>query len=182
MKIPIETVKEVRSRTNVGIADCNKALLEVGGDVEKAIEFLKQRGAAIAEAKKDEAATEGIVEAYIHHTRRVGSLVELNCETDFVARTPEFKELAHDLAMQVAASAPQFLTSEDIPAEAEAETIIEKYTVQRHARKKKPRNESLPSHLERVEQIVQAPDEMKSCPQHGAREIIDYDITETLMS
>lgn len=122
MKIPVETVKELRNRTNVGIADCNKALLEVGGDVEKAIEFLKQRGAAIAEAKKDEAATEGLVEAYIHHTRRVGSLVELNCETDFVARTPEFKELAHDLAMQVAASAPQFLTSEDIPAEAEAET------------------------------------------------------------
>ena len=66
-------------------------------------------------------------------------------------------------------------------AEAEAETIIEKYTVQRHARKKKPRNESLPSHLERVEQIVEAPEEMKDCPQHGARKIIDYDITETLM-
>ena len=122
MKIPIETVKELRSRTNVGIADCNKALSEVGGDVEKAIEFLKQRGAAIAEAKKDAAATEGVVDAYIHHTRRVGALVELNCETDFVARTPEFKELAHDLAMQVAAEAPQFLTSEDVPPEAEAET------------------------------------------------------------
>jgi len=129
VKIPIETVKEVRSRTNVGIADCNKALLEVGGDVEKAIEFLKQRGAAIAEAKKDEVATEGIVEAYIHHTKRVGSMVELNCETDFVARTPEFKELAHDLAMQVAASAPQFLTSEDMPAETEAETETETETV-----------------------------------------------------
>ena len=122
MKIPIETVKEVRSRTNVGIADCNKALLEVGGDVEKAIECLKQRGAAIAEAKKDAEATEGIVDAYVHHTRRVGALVELNCETDFVARTPEFKDLAHDLAMQVAAAAPQFLTSEDVPPEAEAET------------------------------------------------------------
>ena len=122
MKIPIETVKELRSRTNVGIADCNKALLEVGGDVEKAVEFLKQRGAAIAEAKKDTAATEGIVDAYIHHTRRVGALVELNCETDFVARTPEFKDLAHDLAMQVAAQTPQFVASEEIPPEAEAET------------------------------------------------------------
>jgi elongation factor Ts len=121
MKVSIEVVKELRNRTNVGIADCNKALLEVGGDIEKAIEFLRQRGAAIAEAKKDAAATEGIVEAYIHHTRRVGALVELNCETDFVARTPEFKELAHDLAMQVAAAAPQFLTGEDIPPEAEAE-------------------------------------------------------------
>jgi elongation factor Ts len=129
MKIPIETVKEVRSRTNVGIADCNKALLEVGGDVEKAIEFLKQRGAAIAEAKKDAAATEGIVDAYIHHTRRVGALVELNCETDFVARTPEFKDLAHDLAMQVAAAAPQFLTSDDMPPEAEAEAETDPQTV-----------------------------------------------------
>jgi elongation factor Ts len=115
-------VKELRSRTNVGIADCNKALLEVGGDVEKAIEVLKERGAAIAEAKKDAAAREGIVDAYIHHTRRVGALVELNCETDFVARTPEFKDLAHDLAMQVAAEAPRFLASEDVPPEPEPET------------------------------------------------------------
>jgi elongation factor Ts len=129
MKISIEVVKELRNRTNVGIGDCNKALLEVGGDIEKAVELLKQRGAAIAENKKDEAATEGIVEAYIHHTRRVGSLVELNCETDFVARTPEFKDLAHDLAMQVAAAAPQFLTSEEMPAEAEAEAEADPQTV-----------------------------------------------------
>jgi elongation factor Ts len=121
MKISIETVKELRNRTNVGIADCNKALLEMGGDIEKAIEFLKQRGAAIAEMKKDAAATEGVIEAYIHHTRRVGALVELNCETDFVARTPEFKDLAHDLAMQIAAASPQFLTGEEMPSEAEAD-------------------------------------------------------------
>ena len=119
MKIPIEVVKELRNRTNVGIADCNKALLEVGGDIEKAIEFLKQRGAAIAEKKKDVAATEGVIEAYIHHTKRIGALVELNCETDFVARTAEFKELAHDLAMQIAATSPQFLTSEEMPRKAE---------------------------------------------------------------
>ena len=129
MKISVEVVKELRNRTNVGIADCNKALLQVGGDIDKAVELLKQRGAAIAEKKKDEAATEGIVEAYIHHTRHVGSLVELNCETDFVARTPEFKDLAHDLAMQVAAAAPQFVTSEDMPAEAEAEAETDPQTV-----------------------------------------------------
>ncbi len=129
MKISVEVVKELRNRTNVGIGDCNKALLEVGGDIDKAVELLKQRGAAIAEKKKDEAATEGIVEAYIHHTRHVGSLVELNCETDFVARTPEFKDLAHDLAMQVAAAAPQFVTSEDMPAEAEAEAETDPQTV-----------------------------------------------------
>jgi len=78
---------------------------------------LKQRGVAIAEEKKDVAATEGVIEAYIHHTKRIGALVELNCETDFVARTAEFKELAHDLAMQIAATSPQFLTSEEMPPE-----------------------------------------------------------------
>jgi elongation factor Ts len=121
VKIAVEAVKELRNRTNAGIVDCNKALLEVGGDIEKAIEFLKQRGTAIAEKKKDVAATEGIIEAYIHHTKRVGALVELNCETDFVARTAEFKELAHDLAMQIAATAPQFLTSEEMPPKAETD-------------------------------------------------------------
>ncbi len=121
MKIPVEVVKELRNRTNAGIGDCNKALLEVGGDIEKAIEFLKERGTAIAEKKKGLTATEGVIEAYIHHTKRIGALVEVNCETDFVARTHEFKELAHDLAMQIAAAAPQFLTSEEIPPEAETD-------------------------------------------------------------
>jgi len=121
MKIPVEVVKELRSRTNAGIGDCNKALLEVGGDIEEAIEFLKKRGTAIAEKKKDLTATEGVIEAYIHHTKRIGALVEVNCETDFVARTHEFKELAHDLAMQIAAAAPQFLTSEEIPPEEETD-------------------------------------------------------------
>ena len=121
MKISIAAVKELRNRTNIGIADCNKALLEVGGDMEKAIEFLKQRGAAIAEKKKSAVVTEGVIEAYIHHTTHIGALVELNCETDFVARTAEFKDLAHDLAMQIAATAPQFLTSEEMPPKAETD-------------------------------------------------------------
>jgi elongation factor Ts len=121
VKISVEAVKELRNRTNAGIADCNKALLEVGGDMEKAIEFLKQRGAAIAEKKRNAATTEGIIETYVHHTKRVGALVELNCETDFVARTAEFKELAHDLAMQIAATSPQFITSEEMPPKAEAD-------------------------------------------------------------
>jgi elongation factor Ts len=124
MKISIEAVKELRSRTNVGIADCNRALVEVGGDMEKAVEFLKRRGAAIAERKKDEAVTEGVIEAYVHHTKHIGALVELNCETDFVARTAEFKELAHDLAMQVAAVCPQFLACEDIPPEVEVDPQV----------------------------------------------------------
>jgi elongation factor Ts len=119
MRIPVEVVKELRSRTSAGIGDCNKALLEVGGDIEKAIEFLKERGTAIAEKKRDLTATEGVIEAYIHHTKRMGALVEVNCETDFVARTHEFKELAHDLAMQIAATSPQYLASEEMPPEAE---------------------------------------------------------------
>jgi len=122
MKISVEAVKELRNRTNAGIADCKKALLESGGDMEKAIEFLQQRGVALAEKKKGVVATEGVIEAYVHYTNRIGALVELNCETDFVARTAEFRELAHDLAMQIAATSPQFLTSEEIPPEAEAET------------------------------------------------------------
>ncbi len=120
MRISIEAVKELRKRTNVGIADCNNALSEVGGDMEKAIELLKQRGAAIAEKKKGEAVTEGIIETYVHHTKRIGALLELNCETDFVARTAEFRELAHNLAMQIAATAPQFLTADQMPPEVEA--------------------------------------------------------------
>jgi elongation factor Ts len=124
MKISVEAVRELRSRTNVGIADCNKALLEADGDIERAMEFLKQRGAAIAENKKDVAVSEGIIEAYVHHTKRVGALVELNCETDFVARTDEFRRLARDLAMQIAAASPQFISSEEIPSEAAAEPQV----------------------------------------------------------
>ena len=124
MKISIEAVKELRKRTNVGIADCNKALLEMDGDMEKAVEFLKQRGVAIAEKKRDAAATEGVIEAYVHHTKRIGALVEVNCQTDFVARTAEFKELAHDLAMQIAATAPEFLTSEEMSPDAEIEAQV----------------------------------------------------------
>ena len=121
MKISVEAVKELRNRTSAGVLECNKALVEAGGDMEKAVEFLQQRGAAIAEKKKDLVATEGVVEAYIHYTKRIGALVELNCETDFVAHTAEFRELAHDLAMQIAATSPQFLTSEEMPPEAETD-------------------------------------------------------------
>lgn len=124
MKIPVEAVKELRNRTSAGVAECNKALLEVGGDMEKAVEFLKQRGLAIADRKKDMAASEGVIKAYIHHTKRIGALVELNCETDFAAHTDEFEELAHDLAMQIAATSPRFLSSEEMPPEAQADAQL----------------------------------------------------------
>ena len=124
MKIPVEAVKELRSRTNAGILECNKALSEAGGDMERAVEFLKQRGMAIAEKKKDMAVSEGVIKAYIHHTKRIGALVELNCETDFAAHTDEFEELAHNLAMQVAATSPRFLSGDEMPPEAQADQQV----------------------------------------------------------
>jgi elongation factor Ts len=94
--------------------ECRNALFEVEGDVEKALQVLKERGLLKAEKKIDRVTTQGLIEAYIHAGGRIGSLVEVNCETDFVARTDEFKELAHELAMQVAALAPQYISEEDV--------------------------------------------------------------------
>lgn len=124
MKITTESVKEVRSRTNAGILACKNALLEAGGDVGKAVETLKRRGVAIAEKKKERIVTDGIIEAYIHHTKQIGAIVELNCETDFVARTDEFRELARNLAMQVVAISPQFISLEEMPSETEMDPQI----------------------------------------------------------
>jgi len=124
MKITTESVKEVRSRTNAGILACKNALLEAGGDVGKAVEALQRRGVAIAEKKKERIVTDGIIEAYIHHTKQIGAIVELNCETDFVARTDEFRELARNLAMQVVATSPQFISLEEMPSETEMDPQI----------------------------------------------------------
>ncbi len=108
-------VKELREKTGAGIMDCRNALLEVGGDLDKAAELLNQRGLAQAEKRSKHTASQGVIEAYIHPGGRIGAMVELNCETDFVARTDEFKELAHYLAMQVAALSPQFISREEVP-------------------------------------------------------------------
>ena len=121
MKISAQTVKEVRNRTSVGILDCKNALSEANGDVEKAIEILRKRGLAIAEKKRENVVAEGILESYIHHTKKIGALVELNCETDFVAHTNEFKELARNLAMQIAATAPQYISPDEISSEGNLE-------------------------------------------------------------
>lgn len=112
-----EMVKALRERTGAGVLDCKKALEETGGDLEEAAKILRQRGLAIAAKKAERVAQEGLVEAYIHAGGRLGALVEINCETDFVARTEEFRRLAHDLAMQVVASNPRYLRPEDIPPE-----------------------------------------------------------------
>ncbi len=124
MKVSVQSVKELRDITNAGVLDCNRALIEVDGDIEKAIEILRQRGMATAEKRKDAAAKQGLVEAYIHHTKHIGALVQLNCETDFVANTDEFRELARNLAMQVAATSPRFITSEEIPPEADMDPQV----------------------------------------------------------
>jgi len=119
MDVSTKVIKQVRDRTSAGILECKNALLETGGNVEKAIEALRYRGLTIAEKKAGRITSKGVIEAYIHHTGEVGALVEVNCETDFVAHTDEFKQLAHNLAMQVVATSPQFITAEEIPADAE---------------------------------------------------------------
>jgi len=108
-QIGIESVKELRTLTGAGIMDCKRALEEVGGEVSKAVEILRERGIAKAGNKAGRETLEGVVESYVHSGNRIGAMVELNCETDFVARTPEFRKLAHDLAMQVAAMSPLYV-------------------------------------------------------------------------
>ena len=116
-QITAELVKELRERTGVGMMECKKALSETAGDVDKAIEFLRKQGVAGAEKKASRKATEGLVEAYIHPGSRVGVLLEVNCETDFVARTEEFQTLVRNLAMHVAAMKPLAVRREEIPTE-----------------------------------------------------------------
>ena len=125
MKITTEMVKELREETGAGILDCKNALQEADGDFDKAVEYLWQKGLAAAAKRADRVANEGTIGNYVHAGSRVAALVEVNCETDFVAKTDDFLALAHDLAMQVVAAKPKYLLPEDIPAEvmeAEKET------------------------------------------------------------
>nr|NNM90016.1 translation elongation factor Ts [Bacilli bacterium] len=118
-------VKELREKTGAGMLDCKKALEKHDGDLEKAIEFLREQGLASAAKKSGRVAAEGVVESYIHAGGRIGVLVEVNCETDFVAKTDEFKSLCKDIAMHIAAMKPEYLRREEIPQEVvERETEI----------------------------------------------------------
>lgn len=117
MKVDASAVKELRERTGAGIMDCKKALTEAQGDLNKAIEILRKTGAITAAKKSGRATKEGIIGSYVHFGGKIGVLVELNCETDFVANTPEFKDLAKDLAMQVASANPLYVAEEDIPGD-----------------------------------------------------------------
>ena len=118
-------VKELREKTGAGVLDCQKALLESGNDIEKAIEHLRQKGLAAAQKKAGRETNEGTIAAYIHPGCRIGVLVEVNCETDFVARNDEFQAFVKDIALQIAASSPSFIRRQDIPAQLlEKETSI----------------------------------------------------------
>jgi len=124
LEISIEMVKELRNQCSAGVMECRNALLEVEGDLGKALQVLKEKGLLKAEKKVDRVTGQGLVEAYIHTGGRIGALVEVNCETDFVARTDEFKGLAHDLAMQVAALSPQYISEEELPEGADIEPQV----------------------------------------------------------
>jgi elongation factor Ts len=115
--ISANLVKELRERTGAGMMDCKKALTETNGDTEKAIEYLREKGLSAAAKKAGRIATEGVIETYIHGGGRIGVMLELNCETDFVAKTDDFKELAKDIAMHIAAAKPEFLKPEEVPTE-----------------------------------------------------------------
>ena len=121
MEIPTTTVKELRDKSGAGIMTCRNALLEAEGDTEKALQILREKGILKAQKKAERSANQGLIETYVHTGGRIGALVEINCETDFVPRTDEFKELAHDLAMQVAAMPPQFITQEEATGESDTD-------------------------------------------------------------
>ncbi len=145
MEITTSMVKELREATGAGVLDCKKALEASAGDLEKAKAYLREKGLAAAAKKAGRVAKEGLIEAYVHTGGRVGALIELDCETDFVARTEEFKALAHDLAMQVVAAKPLYLAPEDIPPD-----VLEE---EKNVYRAQARDAGKPEHI--VERIVE---------------------------
>ena len=145
MAITAEMVKDLRERTGAGMMDCKKALSETNGDIEKAIDYLREKGLAAAAKKAGRVAAEGVVESYIHGNGRIGVLVEINCETDFVASNPEFKEFCHDVAMQIAAAAPECVRREDLDPE-----LLER---EKEVQRAKIINEGKPANM--VDKIVE---------------------------
>ncbi|MCD6520386.1 MAG: translation elongation factor Ts [Anaerolineae bacterium] len=145
MAITTEMIKELRQLTGAGVLDCKKALEEAGGDMEKAAEILREKGLAAAAKKANRVAADGRVEAYVHTGNKLGALIEVSCETDFVARTEEFRTLCHDLAMQVAAANPRWVSREDIPPE-----VIE---AEKEAYRKQLADQNKPEHI--IERIIE---------------------------
>ena len=116
MEITTQMIKDLRAATSAPMLDCRKALQEANGDFQKAVDWLREKGMATAAKRSDRVASNGIVEMYSHGGGRVGVMVEVNCETDFVARAEQFRNLAHEIALQIAASAPKYVTADEIPA------------------------------------------------------------------
>ncbi len=143
--ISAQDVKDLRERTGAGMMDCKKALTEANGDMEKAIDLLREKGLAAAAKKAGRIAAEGIVEAYIHGGGRIGVLVEVNCETDFVAKTDEFKAFCRDIAMQIAAANPEYVRREEVP-----EHVLER---ERHIARQQAINDGKPEKI--LDKIVE---------------------------
>lgn len=137
MTVTAEMVKQLREQTGAGMMDSKKALEQHGGDIEKAAVWLKEKGLATAAKKASREANEGMIEVYSHMGGRMAVMVEVNCETDFVARMPEFRELAHELALQIASAAPEYVKKEDVPA-AVVETQMAKFKQDAIGEGKKP--------------------------------------------
>ncbi|MCX6133614.1 MAG: translation elongation factor Ts [Ignavibacteriales bacterium] len=135
--ISSEIVKSLRDKTGAGMMDCKRALEASNGDIEQATDYLRKKGAAVAAKRAEREANQGVIEAYIHAGGRIGAMIELNCETDFVAKTPEFRQLAHDIAMQIAAMSPVFVSREDVD-EATLQKEIEIYKAQAVNEGKRP--------------------------------------------
>jgi len=144
-QVPASQVKKLRDKTGAGMMDCKRALQETGGDMDRAVDYLREKGLAAAAKKAERIAAEGLVDAYIHLGGRVGVLLEVNCETDFVARNDEFQEMVHDIAMQIAAMSPQYVSREDVP-----EAVIEE---QKGFLRRQALEEGKPEHI--VERIVE---------------------------
>jgi elongation factor Ts len=143
--ISAQAVKELRERTGAGMMDCKKALMEANGDMEKAIDILREKGLAAAAKKAGRVANEGLVDAYIHSGGRIGVLVEVNCETDFVANTDEFKNFVKEICMQIAAANPKYISREEVP-----QAVLEK---EREILKAQALNEGKPQNV--VDRIVE---------------------------
>ncbi len=118
MSTSVEAIKELRNLTSASFADCKKALTDTNNDVPKAVDLLRKRGLEVAAKKADRSAKEGRIEAYIHHGNKIGVILEVNCETDFVAKNPDFMQFSRDLAMQIAACSPAYIKREDVPESA----------------------------------------------------------------
>jgi elongation factor Ts len=146
----LELVRRLREMTGAGLVDCQKALAEAESDFDKALRLLRERGLAKAAKKSTRVATDGLVGSYIHPGGKIGVLVEVNCETDFVAKTPEFQQLVKDLGMQVAAAAPRYVSREEVPAgELEAERQIYRAQAQRSGKPEKVIDRIIEGQVER---------------------------------